>query len=156
MNTINDQRSTACGCAPSTGDIRNGSIDAACWPLVVLRMPNHVPDEDADELLVRIQALYGRNEPFALLLEGAELPRHSPRLMNAYAKWSRDNHALQQRYCVGAVRIEADETRRREYLAKMDGGAAARMPYPYRVVATRAQAEAQARAWLESRASAVR
>lgn len=123
----------------------NDFVDTRHWPLVGLHMPEHVPDERSDGLMAQLKALYARAEPFVLLMDGAELPRHSARFMAAYAQWSRDNLALQRRYCLGAVRIEADEAQRREYARKADAwNASGHAPYPYRIVATSEEARAQA------------
>lgn len=127
----------------------NDFVDTRSWPLAHLHMPLQVSDNQAAELLAQIESLHARAEPFALLMDGAELPRHSPRFMQAYTQWSRDNFALQQRYCVGAVRIEADETLRREYAEKAQAWEkSGPTPYPYHIVATNAEAEALAHVWL--------
>lgn len=124
-------------------------IDMRHWPLVGLHMPEQVADERAGDMIAQLESLYARAEPFVLLLEGVEFPRQSGRFMTTYAQWSRDRFVDQQRYCLGALRIETDETLRREYLRKAEAwNASGRAPYPYRVVATRAEAETQARAWL--------
>lgn len=124
-------------------------IDMRHWPLVGLHMPEQVADERAGDMIAQLESLYARAEPFVLLMEGVEFPRQSGRFMTTYAQWSRDRFVDQQRYCLGALRIETDETLRHEYLRKAEAwNASGRAPYPYRVVATRAEAEAQARAWL--------
>ncbi len=125
-----------------------GFIDARHWPLVSLHMPEQVVEEQTSGLIAQLESLYARAEPFVLLMDGVELPQHSGHFMAAYAQWSRDSFAKQQRYCLGAVRIEADEALRREYVRKAEAwNASGRAPYPYRIVATREEAEAQARAW---------
>lgn len=130
----------------------NGFVDTRSWPLVYLHMPVRVHDNQATELLAEIQALYARAEPFALVMTGAELPRHSARFMSAYAQWSCDNFALQQRYCVGSVRVEADEVLRKEYMGKAQvRETSGQAIYPYCIVATNAEAEVQARTWLTER-----
>ena len=93
-------------------------IDTRHWPLVALHMPEQIPDERSGALMAQLEALYARAECFVLLMDGAELPRRSPCFMAAYAQWSRDHLALQQRYCLGAVRIEADARLRDEYVRK--------------------------------------
>lgn len=124
-------------------------IDARHWPLVVLHMPEQVPDERSDALIAQLEALYARALPFVLLMDGAELPRHSARFMAAYAHWSRENHALQRRFCLGAVRIEADAARRSEYTRKAGAwNASGHAPYPYEVAATHEEACARAHVWL--------
>lgn len=130
--------------------------DMRHWPLVGLHMPAQVADGRVGDMIEQLESLYARAEPFVLLLEGVELPRQSARFMTTYAQWSRERFGEQQRYCLGALRVETDETLRREYLRKAEAwNASGRAPYPYRVVATRAEAEAQARAWLADTASAL-
>ncbi|MEJ2629891.1 MAG: hypothetical protein P8011_04550 [Acidihalobacter sp.] len=124
-------------------------IDMRHWPLVGLHMPEQVADERAGDMIAQLESLYARAEPFVLLMEGVEFPRQSKCFMTTYAQWSRDRFADQQRHCLGALRIEADETLRREYLRKAEAwNDSGRAPYPYRVVATHAEAEMQASAWL--------
>ncbi|AIO69294.1 hypothetical protein DM82_4188 [Burkholderia oklahomensis] len=129
----------------------NDFIDTRSWPLVYLHMPAQVPDTEADARLAQFKALYTRAEPFVLLMDGEELPRHSPRFVSAYVQWSRDNVA-QQRLCAGAIRIEADLARRCVYEEKARAwDRAEHAPYPFRIAATHIEAHAQARAWLEQR-----
>ncbi|CAM3686455.1 hypothetical protein [Paracidovorax anthurii] len=127
----------------------NDFVDTRDWPLVGLHMPQRVPDERADALMAQLEALYARAEPHVLLMDGAEQPRQSAGFMAAYTRWSRQSFALQQRYCLGAVRIVEDEAQRREYVRKADAwNASGQAPYPYRIVATHSEARAQAHAWL--------
>lgn len=127
----------------------NDFIDTRSWPLVYLHMPAQVPDTEADARLAQFKALYARAEPFVLVMDGEELPRHSPRFVSAYVQWSRDN-AEQQRLCAGAIRIEADGARRRVYEDKARAwDRAGHAPYPFRIAATHVEARAQAQAWLE-------
>jgi len=134
----------------------NDFIDTRHWPVVYLHMPEQVDDADAEDRLAQIKALYARGEPFALVLDGEEIPRHSPRFMSAYAQWSRDN-ATQMRHCVGAIRVEADASRLLAHEEKARAwNASAHAPYPFRVVAARADADAQAAELLEQADRAVR
>src|SRR5450830_1477176 len=84
-------------------------IDIQSWPLVYLHMPAQVADQDADAALAQITALYARAERFVLVLDGAQLPRHSVRFMRAYTQWSRKNLALQKCFCAGAVRMKQSQ-----------------------------------------------
>ncbi|MGQ5247299.1 hypothetical protein [Xanthomonas arboricola] len=112
-------------------------------------MPEHVPDAQTDALMAQLQAVYARAEPYVLLLQGAQLPRQSAHFMAAYTRWSRDSFALQQRDCLGAVRVVEDPVARGEYARQADGwNASGQAAYPYRIVATHAEALAQAQAWL--------
>ncbi|MCW5263156.1 hypothetical protein D5045_24385 [Verminephrobacter eiseniae] len=127
----------------------NDFINVRDWPLVGLHMPERVPDEQADTLMAQLEALYARAEPHVLLMDGAQQPRQSARFMAAYIRWSRENFDLQQRYCLGAVRIVEDEALRRETARKANAwNASGQAPYPYRIVATRDEARAQAHAWI--------
>ncbi|MBB5736251.1 hypothetical protein FHT09_001991 [Xanthomonas arboricola] len=124
-------------------------VDTRDWPLVALHMPEHVPDAQADALLAQLQAVYARAEPYVLLMQGAQLPRQSAQFMAAYTRWSRDSFALQQRYCLGAVRVVEDPAMRDEYSRQADGwNASGQAAYPYRIVATHTEALAQAGVWL--------
>ncbi|WP_342310529.1 hypothetical protein [Burkholderia pyrrocinia] len=119
-------------------------------------MPEQVDDADAENRLAQIKALYARREPFALVLDGEEIPRQSPRLMFAYAQWSRDN-VVQMRHCVGTIRVEADASRRLAHEEKARAwNASAHTPYPFHVVTARTDAEARATALLEQADCAAR
>ena len=119
----------------------NDFIDTRSWPLVYLHMPAQVSDADANDRLAEIKALYARGERFALLLDGENIPRHSPRFVSAYMQWSRDNLTL-MRQCVGAIRIEADATRRQSHEKQARAwNASGQAPYPFLVAATRIEAE---------------
>lgn len=124
-------------------------VDTRNWPLVGLHMPARVADDQITGMIAQLEALYARAEPFVLVMEGVEFPSQSGRFMATYTQWSRDNFTAQQRYCLGAVRIEADEMCRREFTRKAEAwNASGRAPYPYQVVATRLEAEVSAHAWL--------
>lgn len=124
-------------------------IDTRRWPLAHLHMPAHVPDADADRRLGEIAALYARAEPFVLIMDGVDLPRHSARFVTTYAAWSRDNAELQRRYCLGAVRVAADPAQRRASEQKAQAWRASdQSPYPYVVVATPIEADIQAEIWI--------
>ncbi|MCC4620770.1 hypothetical protein LL965_11975 [Xanthomonas cassavae CFBP 4642] len=124
-------------------------VDTRDWPLVALHMPEYVPDAQADALMAQLQAVYARAERHVLLLQGAQLPRHSAHFMTLYTRWSKDSFALQQRDCLGAVRVVEDPVARGEYACQADAwNASGQAAYPYRIVATQAEALAQARAWL--------
>ena len=125
-------------------------IDIQSWPLVYLHMPAQVADQDADAALAQITALYARAESFVLVLDGAQLPRHSVRFMRAYTQWSRKNLALQKCFCAGAVRIEAEPKRRHDAQRLQARNRATRSPYPSRIVASAAEAALQAQAWLDA------
>ena len=129
-------------------------IDTGRWPLVGLHMPEEVPDERTQELIGQLESLYAQAKPFVLLMQGAELPKRSKRFMAAYSQWSRESFSKQQRYCLGAVRVEQNKALRRDYTQKAESwNASGHAPYPYRIVATHAAAEAQAHAWLDEYAN---
>eukprot|EP01037_Dinobryon_pediforme_P028644 gene28644-32004_t len=113
-------------------------------------MPAQVADQDADAALAQITALYARAERFVLVLDGAQVPRHSVRFMRAYTQWSRKNLAPQKRFCAGAVRIEVEPKRRHDAQRLQARNRATRSPYPSRIVASAAEATLQAQAWLDA------
>ncbi|WP_153100882.1 hypothetical protein [Paraburkholderia hayleyella] len=107
-------------------------VDTPAWPIVQLHRPEPVPDAQAEALLVQIEALDARGEPFAL------------RMSNAIE--------LQRRGCIRAVRIEADAATRGAFEVRMRARAkSVKPPHPYAIVATDAQAVAHAQAWLAHR-----
>ncbi|MEZ0188825.1 hypothetical protein RSP795_19620 [Ralstonia solanacearum] len=123
-------------------------IDTRSWPIVYLHMPTQVADTDADDRLAEIRALYARAERFVLLMDGEELPRHSPRFVSTYVQWSREN-AAQLHHCVGAIRIEADTTLRQAHEAKARAwNGSGHAPYPFLVAAALDDAQTRARALL--------
>lgn len=116
-------------------------IDTLDWPLVYFAMPVQVSDDYADTVLAHITAIYERASPFVLFLKGPALPHHSPQFLTAYLRWSKENHALQQRYCRGAIRIEPDDDARKYYLQQATQyNASGQAAYPYHVVATKEEA----------------
>lgn len=124
-------------------------VDARCWPLVDLHMPEVVPNDQAAAYLAAYAALFTRGERFALLMDGAELPHHSPTFMTGYMDWVTANHALQQRWCAGAVRLQPDPVARRQVEERMQAWrATGKAPYPTATVADRAAGIAQGLAWL--------
>lgn len=123
-------------------------IDTSAWPLVRLTMPEKVEDESANIYMRQMEALYDRASPFVLIMAGAEIPRHSPRFMNAYGAWSRENSELQRLYCIGAVRVEPDPVLRNAYQARATQAAKAGVqPYAYVVVETECAAQRLAHEW---------
>ncbi|MGK2889456.1 MAG: hypothetical protein ACSLEN_11155 [Candidatus Malihini olakiniferum] len=75
-----------------------------------MTMPVRVSDDHADVVLAQITAIYERTSPFVLFSETAGFwPHHLPQFLTAYLCWSKENHALQQRYCRGAIRIESND-----------------------------------------------
>ncbi|MCL9843556.1 hypothetical protein [Ralstonia solanacearum] len=123
-------------------------IDTRSWPIVYLHMPKQVADTDADDRLAEIRALYARAEPFVLLMDGEELPRHSPRFVSTYVQWSRENTA-QLHHCVGAIRIEADTALRQAHEAKARAwNGSGHAPYPFLVAAALDDAQTRAQALL--------
>lgn len=116
-------------------------IDTRDWPLVYFTMPLQVADEQAAAVLAQITAIYDRAAPFVLCMDGPALPQHSPQFLSAYLQWSKANHALQQRYCRGAIRIEADDDARQRFEQHAAQYAASgQAAYPYHVVATQEEA----------------
>jgi hypothetical protein len=112
-------------------------------------MPSEVADADAHDHLDQLKALYAREEAFVLVMEGVELPRHSPGFMKAYAEWSMTTLDQQARYCLGAVRIEPDASLRQAYGERAAQAMKAGVqPYPYVIVDSESAAQAQALAWL--------
>ncbi|MFT4252987.1 MAG: hypothetical protein QM608_10920 [Caulobacter sp.] len=126
-----------------------GFIETQDWPVARLVMPEQVADADAQDRLAQLKALYDRAEPFVLIMEGVELPRHSPGFMKAYAEWSMATLDLQRRWCLGAVRIEPDALLRQAYGERAAQAAKAGIqPYPYEIVDSESAARAQAARWL--------
>ncbi|WP_334186121.1 hypothetical protein [Novosphingobium sp.] len=124
-------------------------VDTRDWPLARLVMPEHVADAEAEGHIAQLVALYDRQERFVLLLAGAELPRHSPAFMKAYAQWSMSTLELARRYCLGAVRVEPDAAQREAYRHRAEQAAkAGAHAYPYEIVADAQAADDLARRWL--------
>lgn len=125
-------------------------IDTQHWPLVFLHMPEQVPDEQADDYLTQIEALYARHQPFVLCMTGADLPHHSPVFMADYLQWTAGNVSQQQQYCAAAIRIESDDAKREQYRQWARNWAkTGNAPYLYLVVATLSEARALAPALLD-------
>lgn len=126
-------------------------IDTQAWPEVRLSMPEQIPDAQTESYMAKIAELYARQQRFVLYMTGADLPHHSPVFMNRYLQWTRDNLGLQQRYCAGAIRIEADDMRREKYQQwSQNLTQSGQAPYGYFVVATEAEARALAAKLLDN------
>lgn len=127
-------------------------IDSSQWPLVHYIMPERVNDEDAAEHIAVLNAILTRCQPFVLIFSGVEQPKDSPRFLQLLREWSIATRQEQQRWCLGAVRVEPDEAKRRSLWRKalrfVQSKAA---PYPYKVVASAHEAHQQADAWLAER-----
>ncbi|WP_226993657.1 hypothetical protein [Burkholderia plantarii] len=129
-------------------------IDTRLWPIVQLHMPAQVDDASADERLAQFQAVHTRGERFVFLLDGEELPRHSPRFMSAYTQWTHE-HVELLRNCAGAIRIEPDPRQRGVHEEKARiWNASDQAPYPFLVAASREDALARARALLSAASDA--
>ncbi|MBE7199309.1 MAG: hypothetical protein INR70_16125 [Parafilimonas terrae] len=127
----------------------SGDFDLSRWPVARYRMPEHVPDAEIEARLAEFDALLARGERFVLVFHGPEMPKDSKRFMTAYRAWFVANKEAQKRLCAGAVRVEPDAKRRQSFAGK----ALALMnrvflPYPYTVVGSDVEAEAQAKTWL--------
>ncbi|WP_018262961.1 hypothetical protein [Methylobacterium sp. WSM2598] len=132
------------GTPPASGD-----FDLSRWPVARYRMPDRVPDAEAEARVAEFDALLARDERFVLDFHGPEMPKDSSRFMKAYRAWFKARKDAQKRLCAGAVRVEPDAARRGSFAVKaMSLMNKAFLPYPYRVVASDAEADAQARAWL--------
>lgn len=124
-------------------------FDLSGWPVVRYRMPDHVPDAEADARIADFDALLARNERFALVFHGPEMPKHSPRFMKAYRDWFSANKEAQKHLCAGAVRVEPDAKRRKSLAVKaLSVMNKLFLPYPYTVVGSDAEARVQATTWL--------
>lgn len=124
-------------------------VDTRTWPIVRLTMPDHVPDAEAEAHVEQLQAVYALEEPFVLIMAGAELPRHSPAFMQAYGAWAMTSMEVQRRLCRGAVRIEPDEQLRAAYRERAAAAARAHpQPYAYAIVADETEASELAGRWL--------
>jgi hypothetical protein len=126
-------------------------LDLSHWPIVRYRMPEHVPDDLAAEKMMEFESLIARNERYALIFEGPQLPTDSKHFMKLYGDWAKRTWELQAHLCVGSVRVEPDEERRASFASKASADAG-RLPYPYIVVASFEEAEAQAQIWLRAAA----
>ena len=130
-------------------------FDLSGWPLARCQVPERVPDTEVEARIAAFDAILARNERFVLIFHGAEMPKDSPRFMRAYKAWFNATKATQKRLCAGAVRVEPDADRRKsmalEALSLMNK---VFLPYPYAVVASDAEAQAQARMWLAETGSA--
>lgn len=129
----------------------SGDFDLSGWPIARYRMPEHVPDGEADARVAEFNALIGRGERFVLVFHGPEMPKNSSRFMKAYRAWFNANKDAQKRLCAGAVRVEPDADRRKSFTVKaLSLMNKVFLPYPYKVVASDQDALAQARLWLSS------
>ena len=119
------------------------------WPIVHYQMPDLVSDADADGVIAQLDAVLARGAKFVLIFSGAELPRDSAHFMKLYAQWSKRTLAEQRKWCLGAVRIEPDERKRNAFWRKaLIYVMSSRSPYPYKIVADKDAALAQANHWL--------
>lgn len=124
-------------------------LDVSMWPIAKYRMPDSVPDEQAEEHVAAFEALLTRNERFALVFHGPEMPSNSKLFLKLYSAWFKRTRAQQKKLCAGAIRIEPDEKKRRSFLRKAFTYANSLIiPYPYKIVATNEEADALARQWL--------
>lgn len=124
-------------------------VETRGWPLVDLHMPEIVPDDQATDYVAAYAALFAHGEPFVLLMDGNEVPNHSPTFMTTYLEWVEANRALQQQWCAGAVRIEPDPAVRQRIDDKTRAWrAAGKALYPTATAPDRAAAVAQGLAWL--------
>jgi hypothetical protein len=125
------------------------NFDLSGWPVVRYRMPDHVPDDQAEAQIAEFQAILARNERFAMIFWGPLKPAKSKHFMRLYGAWFKKNKEAQTRLCAGAVRLEPDEQRRRSFaLRALAYANNVFMPYPYKVVGSDAEALQQAREWL--------
>ncbi|MCU5775500.1 hypothetical protein N5923_19365 [Erwiniaceae bacterium BAC15a-03b] len=125
-------------------------IDTSGWPLVHYVMPESVPDSLAEHHIAALQAVLDRQQPFVLIFSGVELPKNSALFFRLYKAWGSRTREAQQRYCRGAVRVEPDEAKRRSFWRQALRYLTTRtIPYPYKVVASHAEAEQQAQCWLQ-------
>jgi hypothetical protein len=124
-------------------------IDSSRWPLVYYVMPERVSAEDAHHHIAALQAILDRQQPFVLIFSGVELPSDSAQFFRQYKAWGKRTRSAQQRYCLGAVRVEPDAAKRRSLWRKaLRYLTSSTIPYPYQVVATEQEAENQAQQWL--------
>lgn len=124
-------------------------FDLSRWPVARYRMPARVPDSEVEARIAEFEALLARNERFVLVFHGPEMPKDSSRFMKAYRAWFNANKEAQKRLCAGAVRVEPDPGRRKSFTVKaLSMMNKLFLPYPYTVVGSDAEAQAQAMTWL--------
>lgn len=129
--------------------IPSGDFDLSNWPLARYRMPEHVPDAEAEARVREFDALLARGERFVLIISGPEMPKDSSRFMKAYKAWFNANKEVQRHLCAGAVRVEPDRGRQKSLALKaLSLMNKVFLPYPFTVVGSTAEAEARAKAWL--------
>lgn len=126
-------------------------VDTSAWPIVTYEMPERVADDQAQAHIDAMQAVLDRKEPFVLVFHGTEYPKDSKLFMSRYRKWGMATRDQQKAYCKGAVRIEPDENKRKSFFKKaLTYLTSQAMVYPYKVVASMAEAQQQADNWLEA------
>lgn len=126
-------------------------VDTSNWPIVTYEMPEQVPDSEAKAHIDAMQAVLDRKEPFVLVFYGAEYPKDSQPFMKSYRQWGMTTRDQQKAYCKGAVRIEPDENKRKSFFKQALTYLTSRaLVYPYKVVATMAEAKKQADNWLKA------
>lgn len=124
-------------------------VDTSAWPVVTYEMPERVADDEAKAHIDAMQAVLDRKEPFVLVFHGTEYPKDSKLFMKSYRKWGLETRDQQKAYCKGAVRIEPDEKKRRSFFKQaLTYLTSKTMVYPYKVVASMAEAQQQAEHWL--------
>lgn len=124
-------------------------IKTDSWPIVYYELPNEIPDDEAQSHIDAMAAVLGRKERFVLVFHGIEYPAKSKQFYRLYREWGKSTRDLQKQYCLGAIRVEPDEKKRKSlFKMALSYLTAKTMPYPYKVVASFDEAKEQADRWL--------
>lgn len=123
-------------------------IDTSDWPIVHIRIPEVIDQEDGAAHLRGMQAILDRSEPYVIIFEGPERPR-SPEFNRDYMKWYKSTKDVQKKLCCGLVRVEEEGDKRSKVMAMAKNYIAkAAIPYPYEVCGSFEEAETIAREML--------
>lgn len=127
----------------------NQPLDLSAWPVVSYEMPDQVPDAEAQNHIDAMQAVLAKKEKFVLIFHGVEYPKESKLFYKLYKAWGKETKDQQKEFCLGAVRVEPDEKKRKSLLKMaLTFLTSQAVPYPYKVVASFDEAKSQAQRWL--------
>lgn len=126
-------------------------LNTDAWPIVYYELPNEIPDDEAQGHIDAMASVLERKERFVLVFHGIEYPANSKRFYSLYREWGKSTREVQKQYCLGAIRVEPDEKKRKSlFKMALRYLTSKATPYPYKVVATFEEAKEQADRWLNA------
>jgi hypothetical protein len=123
------------------------TIDESAFPIVTIRFTGQgADDQNFQEYLDNVRALYDREERLALIFDARQASLPGLKYQKMQAQWLKEYESLMQAYCAGTAYIIKNPLIRSVLKAIFSFQ---KQPVPYSVLASQEEAEAWAQQHLQ-------